>query len=73
MKIGLSFFMSGIGCSSMALQRLVDQFVMSENNPADCGLPPLKPLHCEETHPLMGIGAMPRRVAPGQGGSSDCK
>ena len=24
--------------------------------------------HCEETHPLMGVGATPRRVAPGQGG-----
>jgi hypothetical protein len=30
-----------------------------------------KPLHYEDSHPLMGVGATPRRVAPGQGGFSD--
>jgi len=27
-----------------------------------------KPLHNEDSHPLMGVGATPLRVAPGQGG-----
>jgi hypothetical protein len=30
-----------------------------------------KPLHCEDSHPLMGVGATPRRVAPGQVGFCD--
>ena len=30
-----------------------------------------KPLHYEDSHPLMGVGATPRRVAPGQEGFHD--
>ena len=32
---------------------------------------PLKSSYREDPHPLMGVGATPRRVAPGQGGFRD--
>ncbi len=35
------------------------------------GAAALKPLHCEDSHPLRGVGATPRRVAPGQDGFRD--
>ena len=33
---------------------------------------PALPLQGEDPHPLTGVGATPRRVAHGQGGSNDC-
>jgi hypothetical protein len=60
------------GSDTKALQQTKWVFVFSVHR-VEWGLAAPKPPHHECPHPLMGVGATPRRVAPGQGGLSTAR